>query len=69
MIFKVITPGDLAKDASLTALGFSPAALFAHLDTALVLGIANLLIVVIFRLVELRMKYSEKGEGGKRRRR
>lgn len=63
MIFKVVTPSDLAKDFSFAVLGFSPAALLPHLDTALVLGLLNLLIVVIFRVVELRLKYRSKGEG------
>lgn len=63
MIFNgLIKPGELVKDSALAALGFSPAAILPHLDTALCLGLANLLVVIVFRLVELRMRYGKRGK-------
>lgn len=53
-----MTAADLVKDAGLTALGLSPVAAL-HLDTALVLGVINLVVVAVIRLVEIRMRYRE----------
>lgn len=57
MIFNLVSPGDAAKDTLLAGLGFSPALLIAHVETALIIGLANVLVVAVFRGVELYLKY------------
>ncbi|MCA1615036.1 MAG: hypothetical protein LC795_15570 [Acidobacteria bacterium] len=52
-LFKFLTPGDALKDTALAAYGYWPA-LVMHMETGLLLGLLNLLVVVIFRVVELR---------------
>jgi hypothetical protein len=54
--FRLITPGDAAKDTGLAALGFLPFALSPQAQIALALGLLQLAAVVVFRLVELRHK-------------
>ncbi len=51
-MFHNLTQNDLAKDFLLAALGFMPSAL-TQIHVALILGLCNILIVFIFRLVEL----------------
>lgn len=60
MLHKLVTPGDLLKDSALAGLGFSPAAFF-HMEPAVFFGFLNLLVVVVFRAVELFLKYRGRG--------
>lgn len=57
VIAHLVSPGDAVKDTLLAGAGFSPALFMAHVETALFLGLLNLLLVAIFRGVELYLKY------------
>lgn len=61
MLLHLVTPGDLAKDSFFSGLGFSPA-LLGHVEAGVVFGILTLLVNVVFRVVELRLKYGRKGK-------
>lgn len=52
-LVRFIKPGDAVKDTVLAAYGYWPA-LIMHIETGLVLGLLNLLVVIVFRTVELR---------------
>jgi hypothetical protein len=52
-LFRHLTPGDAAKDFALSVYGYWPA-LLMHIETGLLLGLLNLLLVAIFRGLELR---------------
>lgn len=52
-LLKFLRLGDALKDSALAAYGYWPA-LLLHIETGLLLGLLNLLVVVIFRAVELR---------------
>lgn len=52
-LFKFLTPGDAVKDSALAIYGYLPA-VFMHMETGLLLGILNLLLVALFRGLELR---------------
>lgn len=56
-MFQHFTPGEAVKDSCLAAFGFSPTAFLAHVETGLVLGVLNIVVVIVFRVIELRMKY------------
>ena len=51
--FRFLTPGDAVKDSLLTVYGYWPA-LLVHVETGLLLGLLNLLLVAVFRGLELR---------------
>lgn len=57
MLLNLVSPGDAAKDTLLAGAGFSPALFLAHAETALLLGLLNLLLVAVFRGAELYLKY------------
>ena len=59
MFIPHITPADIAKDSLFAGLGFSPALLFAHVDLVLLFGFLNLAVVVVFRVIELWLKYKK----------
>lgn len=61
MFTQFVSPGDAAQDSMFTAAGFFPA-FVAHVETALIIGLVNALIVVVFRGVELWLKYGRKGK-------
>lgn len=63
MLHHLVTPGDACKDTLLAGAGFSPALFLAHVETALIIGVLNLVVVVIFRGVELWLKYGRKSKG------
>ena len=50
-----LTSTDLAKDSLLAALGFMPSAL-TQAQVELILGLLNILIVVLFRVIELKRR-------------
>lgn len=52
-LLKFLRPGDAFKDTALAAFGYWPA-LVMQIETGVILGVLNLLVVVIFRAVELR---------------
>ena len=52
-LFRHLTPGDAVKDSLLAVYGYWPA-LLMHIETGVVFAVLNLLVVVIFRAVELR---------------
>lgn len=54
-----LTPGDVAKDSLLAAIGFSPALLLSHVEVAILFGVLNLIVVIAFRAVELWLKYKK----------
>jgi uncharacterized membrane protein YagU involved in acid resistance len=58
---RLVTPGEAVKDSLLA--GAAPAVMFlAHVETALVIGVLNVLVVAVFRGVELWLKYGRKGQ-------
>lgn len=62
MIPNLVSPGDAVKDTLLAGAGFSPALFLAHVETALVIGVLNVVVVAVFRGVELWLKYGRKGK-------
>jgi hypothetical protein len=50
-----LTSTDLLKDTLLACFGFLPTAI-TQADVALILGLLNLAVVIVFRLVELRRR-------------
>ncbi|HEV2707059.1 MAG TPA: hypothetical protein VGV59_14130 [Pyrinomonadaceae bacterium] len=56
MFLQLITARDVLKDSALAGVGFSPVALLTSLEPGLILGILNLVVVIVFRVIELRMK-------------
>ena len=50
---RFLKPGDALKDTALTAYGYLPA-LIMNIETGLLLGLLNLLLVAVFRGLELR---------------
>lgn len=52
-LFRHLTPGDAVKDSLLAVYGYWPA-LLMHIETGLLLGLLNLVLVAIFRGIELR---------------
>lgn len=61
-MFHLVTPGDLAKDSFFVGAGFSPA-LLGHIETGLLFGFLTLGVNVVFRAVELYLKYGKKRAG------
>lgn len=51
----VLTSHDIIKDSVLAAFGFLPGAL-TQVDVAIIFGLLNLLVVILFRLFELRRR-------------
>lgn len=60
MISNLVSPGDAVKDTLLAGAGFSPAFFLAHVETALIIGVLNVVVVAVFRGVELWLKYGRK---------
>lgn len=60
-MFEFLTIGEISEDTCFTALGFSPA-LFGHIETGLLFGFLALFINIVFRTVELQLKYDVKGK-------
>jgi hypothetical protein len=57
------TVHDFLKDGFCASPGLSLAAFLPHLEPVLWLGLANLLIVTLFRTIELWLRYRRKGKG------
>ena len=60
-IARLVTPGEAVKDTMLA--GGAPAVmLLAHADTAVIFGVLNVLVVAVYRAIELWLKYGRKGK-------
>ena len=58
-LLDLLTPHDVAKDSAIFAVFTSPWAYLSSLDTALVLGVLNLVVLAWFRWRSLKLRARE----------